>query len=65
MADEPKIDPVTGNPISEPVEKLGDDGLPEPKKAGNHKHVWQGMRAGGVSTQMCAECGATKKGGDE
>ena len=65
MADEPKVDPITGNPISEPVEKLGDDGMPETKSVGSHKHIWQGMRAGGVSTQVCAECGKSKKGSEE
>lgn len=56
MADEPKIDPVTGNPVSEPVE-LGDDGLPVPKAASSHKHRWQGMRSGGKRIRMCSVCG--------
>lgn len=61
MADEPKVDETTGNPISEPVTKTGEDGMPVEEKADNHRHDWQGMRAGGVQYQVCAFCGKQRE----
>lgn len=57
MADEPKLDEATGNPVSEPVGKTDDDGMPVEKKADNHRHTWQGMRAAGNLYDVCADCG--------